>query len=124
MNGSRASSVGTEDFNRESAELETEFPRCVIIHPEQLVYVRLSVKKGGYLAALSESSRMSARSYGRERERATLPRLLKSRYNGDVATRSIPVPSHASGDATQRSEGLRVRQQSTLLALAAQVRVA
>jgi hypothetical protein len=42
-NGSRAISVGTEDVNRERAELETAFPRCVIIHPEQLVYVRRSV---------------------------------------------------------------------------------
>jgi hypothetical protein len=95
MNGSRASYVGTEDFNRKSAELETEFPRCVIVHPEQLVYVRLSVKKGGYLAALSESSRMSARSRGRERERATLPRLRKSRYNGDVKRRRNTVYSSA-----------------------------
>jgi hypothetical protein len=36
-NGSRAISVGTEDVNRERAELETAFPRRVIIHPEQLV---------------------------------------------------------------------------------------
>jgi hypothetical protein len=45
-NGSRANSVGTEDVNRERAELETAFPRLVIIHPEQHVYVRLSVEKG------------------------------------------------------------------------------
>jgi hypothetical protein len=49
-NGSRAISVGTEDVNRERAELETAFPRFVIMHPEQLVYVRLSVEKGGCLA--------------------------------------------------------------------------
>jgi hypothetical protein len=45
-NGSRAISVGTKDVNRERAELETAFPRFVIIHPEQLVYILLSVEKG------------------------------------------------------------------------------
>jgi hypothetical protein len=45
-NGSRAISVGTEDVNRERVELETAFPRFVIIHPEQIVHVRLSVEKG------------------------------------------------------------------------------
>jgi hypothetical protein len=74
-NGSRAISVGTDDVIRERAELETAFPRCVIIHPEQLVYVRLSVEKGGCLAALGESSRMSGRPCGIEQVRATLPRL-------------------------------------------------
>jgi hypothetical protein len=33
------------------------FPRCVIIHSEQLLYVRLSVEKGGCHAALRESGR-------------------------------------------------------------------
>jgi hypothetical protein len=77
-NGSRAISVGTEDVHRERVELETAFPRCVIIHPEQLMYVRLSVEKGGCLAALSESGRMSGRTRGREQQRATLPRLRKA----------------------------------------------
>jgi hypothetical protein len=63
-NGSRAISVGTEAVYRERAELETAFPRCIIIHPEQLIYVRLSVEKGGCLAALSESGRMSGRTRG------------------------------------------------------------
>jgi hypothetical protein len=53
-NGSRTISVDTEDVNRERAELETAFQRCVIIHPEQIVYVRLSVEKGGCLAAQRE----------------------------------------------------------------------
>jgi hypothetical protein len=60
-NGSRAVSVGSEDVNRKRAELETAFSTCVIIHLEQLVYVRLSAEKGGCLAAHSESSRMSGR---------------------------------------------------------------
>jgi hypothetical protein len=64
--GSRAGSVGTEDINREWAELETEFPRSAIMHPEQLMYIRVSVEKGGCLAALSESSRMFVRPHGRE----------------------------------------------------------
>jgi hypothetical protein len=37
--GSRARSVGTEDVNRERKELETAIPQCVIIHPEQRLYV-------------------------------------------------------------------------------------
>jgi hypothetical protein len=65
-NGRCASSVGTEDVSRERSEPETAFPRCVIIHPEQLLCVRLSVEKGGCLAALSESSRMSGHPSGRE----------------------------------------------------------
>jgi hypothetical protein len=47
-NGGRIISVDTEDVNRERAELETAFPRCVIIHPEQptLVFnVDLEIQK-------------------------------------------------------------------------------
>jgi hypothetical protein len=76
-NGSRGISIGTEDVNRDRPELETAFPRCDIIHPEQLVYVRISVEKGGCLPVLSKSSRISDRPRGREQERATLERLRK-----------------------------------------------
>jgi hypothetical protein len=44
-NGSCASSVGTEDVNPERAALETTFPRGFVVHPVQLLYVRLSVEK-------------------------------------------------------------------------------
>jgi hypothetical protein len=130
-NGSRAMSVSTEGVNRERAELETAFPRCVIIHPEQLVYVRLSVEKGGCLADLSESSRMSGRPRGLGQERDTLLRLRKARYNSDIKRRRHPVSSSAftcvwrckieiSG-TVEVGPPLRFRKQSPLLTLAAQV---
>jgi hypothetical protein len=74
--GIRANSVGTEDVNRERAELETAFPWFVIIHPERLLSVRLSIVKGGSLAALRESGRMSCCPRGHEHEGATLATAL------------------------------------------------
>jgi hypothetical protein len=106
-NGSRASSVGTEDV-QQRAEKKSAFPRCVISQPEQLLNARLSVEKGGCLASLSESIRISGRPHGREQERATLARLRKARYYSDVKRRRhqpIPAPSHASHDATLRLAG-------------------
>jgi hypothetical protein len=90
-NVSRASSVGTEDVNRESAELETSFPRCVVIHPEILLYARPSVEKGGCLAALSEGTHMSGRPHGLEQWRASLRRLHKAQYACDVKHTRHPV---------------------------------
>jgi hypothetical protein len=95
-NGCRAFSVDTENVNRERAELESAFPRCVFIHPEQLDYVRLSVEKGGCLAGLCERSRKPGRPRGRKQEQATLARLRKARYNSDVKRRRHPVSSSAS----------------------------
>jgi hypothetical protein len=97
-NGSRAFLVGTEYVNRERAELETAFPRCVIIHPEQLVYVRLSVEKGRCLGAPSESSRMSGRPHARKsglRFRVSVKH--DATVTSDVAaTQSVPAHAHAS----------------------------
>jgi hypothetical protein len=91
-NGSRANTVGIiEIVNRERAERETEFPSCVINHPEKLLYVRLSVEKGGNLAALRESGLMAGSPPGRELERDTLPRLRKDRDKSDVKRRRYPV---------------------------------
>jgi hypothetical protein len=39
-------SVGIQEVNRERAEMETAFPGCVIIRPEQHLYVRLWVENG------------------------------------------------------------------------------
>jgi hypothetical protein len=110
------------------------FPTCVIIHLEQLLYVRLSVEKGGCLGAHRESGRMSGRPCGRSQKRATLSRLRIARYNSDVKRRSHPVCSVAftcvrrcdikiSRPVVVRSP-LHVRQQSTILPLTAQVRIA
>jgi hypothetical protein len=94
-NGSRAISVGTEDINRERAELETALPRCVIIHAEQFVYFRLALEKGGCLAALRESDRISGRQRGREQKRASIPGLCNARYNIAVKNCRLPVCSSA-----------------------------
>jgi hypothetical protein len=48
-NGSRAKPVATEDINRERATLEPAFSRWVLLHPEQLFCVRLSVVKADVL---------------------------------------------------------------------------
>jgi hypothetical protein len=71
-NVSRGHSIGTEEVKRERAELETAFPRCVIIHPEQLLHVCLSFEKGGCFAALRISAHMSGLPRRRERKRDTL----------------------------------------------------
>jgi hypothetical protein len=52
-NGSRTNAVDTVDVNRERSELEAPFPRLVIFHPEQLLYGRLSVERGGDVLRLS-----------------------------------------------------------------------
>jgi hypothetical protein len=82
---------------------EPQFYNIVIIHPEQLVYVRLSVEKGGCTAALNESSRMSGRRA--DASKSGLRSRVSAKHDTTVtsnaaAAQSVPAPSHASGDAT------------------------
>jgi hypothetical protein len=55
--------------NRERADLDTAFPRYVIIHPEKVLFIRLAVEDGGSLTAARESGRLAGRPCGREQER-------------------------------------------------------
>jgi hypothetical protein len=91
----RAKSVGSDDIKRDRAALETAFPRFVIIHLEDSLYVQFSDRKGGWLAALRESGRGSGRPRGGEQERATLPRLRKASEKGVIKRRHHPVCSSA-----------------------------
>jgi hypothetical protein len=77
--GSRATSVDSDEVYRKRAQLETAFPKSVIIHPKHLLYIRLSIQKGEGLVALSENRCKSGRPRGFEKEWATLPRLRKER---------------------------------------------
>jgi hypothetical protein len=81
--GSRDNSIGIEDVNLETTDLETAFPPTPR-HPEQFLLVRPSVEKRGCLAALFASVRMPGRPRGLEQVRATLPRIYKARYDSDI----------------------------------------
>jgi hypothetical protein len=93
MNGSRTNSLSVEDENRERAELETAFPRCVIIHFEQFLYVRLSVETADVMQLSARVAASPASPRSLEQERATLLRLRKAPYNNDVKFHCHPVCS-------------------------------
>jgi hypothetical protein len=92
-NGSRESSVVTEGVNRERAELDTPFPRGVIIHPEKLLYVRLSVEKGGCLTTRADASKSWLRT------RVTVKHDTPVTSNAAVS-QCVREPSRESCDAT------------------------
>jgi hypothetical protein len=96
LNGGRAKSVGTDDIKRDRAELEIAFPRFVIIHLEQPLYVHFSDRKAGWLAALRESGRVSGRPLGGEqsglRSRVSVKQVKKALLNA-ATTQSVPAPS-------------------------------
>jgi hypothetical protein len=92
-NGSHESSVVNEAVNREWAELDTAFPRGVIIHPEKHLYVRFSVEKGGCLMTRADASKSGLRT------RVTVKHDTTVTSNAAVS-QCVPEPSRESCDAT------------------------